>query len=200
MIHWFHHLPQLNMNPSEWTHFIQNSWFRKHFMKFAYLLQIIVFLVPGLMGGLFTGMPLYILILIGIAVFIVHEFLHIVIVYKKGDISLTFSGTFFWLNTNAILSKRRFLVFMSLPFIGLSVVPAVVALFVSGDMKILLLFVSWINFIISAADIINSVLIAVKPRGAVFCRGYYRIVQMRDDCRYKRLRQLVHMFKTSCNS
>jgi hypothetical protein len=69
---------------------------------------------------------------------------------------------------------------MSLPFIGLSVVPAFVALFASGDKQTLLLFISWINFIISAADIINSVLIAIKPRGAVFCSGYYRIVQTRD--------------------
>jgi hypothetical protein len=49
-----------------------------------------------------------------------------------------------------------------------------------GDIHILLLFVSWINSIISAADIINSVLIAIKPRGAVFCSGYYRIVQTRE--------------------
>lgn len=180
MIHWFRRLPQINMNSSEWTPFIQNSWFREHFMKFAYLLQIAVFLVPGLLGGLFTGIPLYILILIGIAVFLFHEFLHIVTIYKKGDISLTFSGIFFWLNTNAVLSKRRFLVFMTLPFIGLSVVPAVVALFVAGDIQTLLIFVSWINFIFSAADIINSVLIIIKPRGAVFCRGYYRIVQQQD--------------------
>lgn len=76
MIHWFRHLPQLHMNSSEWTPFIQNSWFREHFMKFAYLLQIVMFLVPGLMGGLFTELPLYMLILIGIAVFIVHELLH----------------------------------------------------------------------------------------------------------------------------
>ncbi|WP_187445423.1 DUF3267 domain-containing protein [Bacillus infantis] len=181
MIHWFRHLPQLHMNSSEWTPFIQNSWFREHFMKFAYLLQIVMFLVPGLMGGLFTELPLYMLILIGIAVFIVHELLHIITVYKEGDISLTFSGTFFWLNTNTILSKKRFLVFISLPFIGLSVVPAIVALFVAREMQTLLLFVSWINFIISAADIINSFLIAIKPKGAVFCRGYYRIVQMREQ-------------------
>ncbi|WP_262381005.1 DUF3267 domain-containing protein [Bacillus infantis] len=180
MIHWFRHLPQLHMNSLVWIPFIQNSWFREHFMKFAYSLQIVVFLVPGLMGGLFSGIPLYMLILIGIAVFIVHEILHIVTVYKKGDISLTFSGTFFWLNTNAILSKRRFLVFMSLPFVGLSVVPAIAALFVSGEMQTLLLFVSWINFILSAADIINSFLIAIKPKGAVFSRGYYRIVQQGD--------------------
>ncbi|MGD6902130.1 DUF3267 domain-containing protein [Bacillus infantis] len=181
MIHWFRHLPQLHMKSSEWIPFIHNSWFREHFMKFAYLLQIVVFLVPGLLGGLFSGIPLYMLILIGIAVFIVHELLHIVTVYKKGDISLTFSGIFFWLNTNAILSKRRFLVFMSLPFIGLSVVPAIAALFVSGEMQTLLLFVSWINFILSAADIINSFLIAIKPKGAVFCRGYYRIVQQGEQ-------------------
>lgn len=83
MIHWFRRLPQINMNSSEWTPFIQNSWFREHFIKFANLLQIVVFLAPGLLGGLFTGVPLYILVLIGIAVFLFHEFLHIVAVYRK---------------------------------------------------------------------------------------------------------------------
>ncbi|MED3281247.1 metalloprotease family protein, partial [Bacillus thuringiensis] len=59
--------------------------------------------------------------------------------------SLTFSKRFFGLNTNAVLSKTRFWVFMSLPIIVLSVVPAMMSFFVSGNIKSILLFICWIN-------------------------------------------------------
>ncbi|QTD43472.1 DUF3267 domain-containing protein [Sporosarcina sp. Te-1] len=162
------------MNLSEWTPFIQNDWYRKHYMKFVYLLQIILILVPSYMGKSFTPNILY-LVLISIMVFLIHECLHILVVYKKGDISLTFRGIFFWLHTNAVLSKTRFWVFMTLPFLVLSVVPAILSFYTSGNSKSILLFISWINTIISAADIYNSVLIAMKPKNSVFCRGYYQV-------------------------
>ena len=107
--------------------------------------------------------------------FFIHEVLHILVVNSKGDISLTFKGIYFWLNTNAILSKRRYWVFMSLPFIVLTVIPAIASFFVSGDIKSLIIFISWYNLIISSSDIINSVLILMKPNKSVFCRGYYRV-------------------------
>ncbi|MCR2821521.1 DUF3267 domain-containing protein [Lederbergia panacisoli] len=163
------------MDLSEWTPFIRNKWLQKHYMKFVYLLQITIFLVPYFLGTRFTHIPIFSLILLGIFVFIIHESLHIVVVYKKGDMSLTFSGIFFWLHTNAILSKTRFWVFMSLPFIVLSVVPAIISFYVSGNIKSIMLFVSWINSLISSSDIINLFLIAIKPRNSVFCRGYYRV-------------------------
>lgn len=175
MILWFRRLPQFRMNLSEWTPFIKNHWLQKHYMKFVYLLQVIIFLIPYFFGGWFPGTPIFALFLIGIFVFIIHEILHIIVINKKGDISLTFSGIFFWLHTNAILSKQRFWVFMSLPFIGLSVVPFIVSFFLSEDIKSIFLFVSWINSMISASDIINSVLIAIKPKNSVFCNGYYRL-------------------------
>ncbi len=102
--------------------------------------------------------------------FLMHEVLHILVINNKGDISLTFRGLYFWLNTNAILSKKRFLVFMSLPFIVLSVIPAITSFFVSDDIKSLILFISWINLIISSSDIVNSFLILIKPNKSVFCR------------------------------
>ncbi|MFE8699809.1 DUF3267 domain-containing protein [Cytobacillus sp. FJAT-54145] len=175
LIIWFRHLPQKSMDLSKWTPFIQNDWFREHYMKFVYLLQIIIFLFPLFFPTGFTKINIYFLIIIGVLVFIIHECLHILVIYKKGDISLTFSGIFFWLNTNAILSKCRFWVFMSLPFILLSVVPVIVSFYVIEDIKSILLFVSWINSLISSSDIINSFLIAIKPKNTVFCRGYYRI-------------------------
>ncbi|MCJ8009931.1 metalloprotease family protein [Lederbergia wuyishanensis] len=163
------------MNLSEWTPFIRNNWFQKHYMKFVYLLQITIFVIPFFFGTWFTYITIFSSILIGIFVFIIHEYLHIVVINKKGDISLTFRGIFFWLHTNATLSKTSFWVFMSLPFIVLSVVPAIMSFYVSGNIKSILLFISWINSIISSSDIINSFLIAIKPKNSVFCRGYYRV-------------------------
>lgn len=169
------------MDFSEWTPFIQNGWFRKQFMKFVYLLMIFFFLAPNWFGAQgsfissstqFIKFPLILLVIV--CVFITHELLHILVIHRKGDISLTYSGIFFWLNTNAILSKMRFWIFISLPYIVLSVIPAIVSLFITGNIKALLLFICWMNLIISSADIINSFLIIIKPNNSVFCRGYYR--------------------------
>ncbi|WP_081340439.1 DUF3267 domain-containing protein, partial [Bacillus mycoides] len=157
------------------TPFIQNNWYRKHYMKFVYLLQLIIFLIPYFFETGFNHINIFYLIIIGIFVFIIHECLHILVISKKGDISLTRSGTFFWLNTNAILSKTRFWVFMSLPIIVLSVVPAVMSFYVSGNTKSIILFICWINTFISSSDIYNSFLIAIKPKNSVFYRGYYQV-------------------------
>ncbi|HDR6299108.1 hypothetical protein COD90_19360 [Bacillus cereus] len=163
------------MDYSEWTPFIQNNWYQKHYMKFVYLFQIIIFMIPYFFETSFTHINIFYLIIIGILVFIIHECLHILVISKKGDISLTFSGIFFWLNTNATLSKIRFWVFMSFPVIALSVVPAMMSFFVSGNIKSILLFICWINTFISASDIYNSFLIAMKPKNLFFCRGYYQV-------------------------
>ncbi|TQR15683.1 DUF3267 domain-containing protein [Psychrobacillus vulpis] len=176
MIFWFQNLPKISLDLSEWKPFIKNIWFRKHYMKFVYLLMVTFFLVPyWFFGGNFNHMTNFPLILIIVLVFLIHEALHILVINNKGDISLTFRGIYFWLNTNAILSKKRFLVFMSLPFIVLSVIPAITSFFVSGDSKALILFISWFNLIISSSDIVNSILILLKPNKSVFYRGYYRV-------------------------
>ena len=175
MIIWFRHLSQISMDSVEWTPFIKNNLFRKHFMKFVYLLQITIFLLSSFFDKWFSSINTFALISIGIFVFIIHESLHILVINKKGDISLTFRGTFFWLHTNAVLSKMRFWIFMSLPLIGLSVVPAIISFFLSGNIKSILIFVSWFNLWISSSDIINSFLIVIKPKNSVFCRGYYRV-------------------------
>jgi hypothetical protein len=178
MILWFRHLPEKELDSSEWKPFIQNQSFREHFMKFVYLLIVIFFLAPQWFGVRFTSITNSPLILIIFVVFIIHEIIHILVIHRKGDISLTFRGIFFWLNTNAILSKRRFWSFMSLPFIVLTVIPAITSFFVSGEIRTLLLFISWFNLVISLSDIINSLLILNKPNKpnkAEFCRGYYRV-------------------------
>jgi Putative zincin peptidase len=174
MILWFLHLLQINMNLSEWIPFIRNDWFRNQFMKFVYLLQKMILLLPFVFGGWPGNMNIFVYIFIGICVFVLHECLHIIILKSKGDISLTFKG-FFWLNTNAVLTKTRFWIFMSLPLIVLSVIPFLLSFYVSGNLKTTILFIGWINLLISASDIINSVLFALKPKNTVFCRGYYRL-------------------------
>lgn len=193
MIYWFRSLPQDNRDFSVWIPFIQNSWFRRHYMKFVYLLMGITFLAPGMYGRQSfsrensvaiaehlqdSQMALVVskltLILIVATIFIIHEILHILVVYKE-DISLTFSGIFFWLNTNAVLSKTRFWLFMSLPVIVLSALPAIASIFLSGYAKSFMVFICWVNLIISSSDLFNSLLILMKPNHAIFCRGYYRI-------------------------
>lgn len=155
--------------------FYTESWLRTHYMKFVYLFQVMICLIPYFFRGWLPPISIFALVLISILIFIIHETLHIIVINKKGDISLTFSGIFFWLHTNAILSKPRFWLFMSLPLLVLSVVPAIASFFLSGDLKSILLFVSWINAVISGSDIINSFLIAIKPKNAIFCKGYYRL-------------------------
>ena len=106
-------------------------------------------------------------------VFIIHELLHILVVYKIGDISLTHSGIFFWLNSNAIMSKKRFWLFMTLPLLVLTIIPMFLLPLTSGLAFDVLMYILWINAIIAGSDIINSILIAIKPSNAKFCRGYY---------------------------
>ncbi|WP_019419568.1 DUF3267 domain-containing protein [Paenibacillus sp. OSY-SE] len=180
MMLWFRNLPQINMDFSEWTPFIQNNWFRKNYMKFVYLLMLAIFLAPNLLGEGFSFLStftLLTLLLIIVAVFIVHEFLHVLVIHNKGDISLTVKGIFFWINTNEILSKKRFWIFMSLPIIVLSVLPGIISCYSSGSIKSLMLFIGWVNLIISSSDIVNSFLILIKPNKTVFWRGYYQVKQ-----------------------
>ncbi|KPB03926.1 DUF3267 domain-containing protein [Bacillus sp. CHD6a] len=179
MILWFRHLPQVRLDSTEWTPFIQNNWFRKHYMKIVYLLQLVLFFIPSFFSTRFSHIPIFALILIGILVFFLHEYLHIIVINKKGDISLTFSGLFFWIDTNAILSKARFWVFMSLPLIVLSLVPFILSFYVSGNLKLIIIFICWFNTLISVSDIINSFLIALKPKNTLFCRGYVRLEEKR---------------------
>ncbi|GIO41578.1 hypothetical protein J41TS4_13360 [Paenibacillus apis] len=64
---------------------------------------------------------------------------------------------------------------MSLPYIVLSVVPAIISYYLTGNGKSIILFVCWINLVIAASDIINSFLIALKPRHTIFYRGHYKV-------------------------
>lgn len=180
LIKWFQRLPEVDINLNEWTPFIRNDWFRRHFMKVVYVMWIFLFLAPNWLGltaftnNVMATIKFPYLLLVVIAIFIIHEMLHIIVINKKGDISFTYTGFHFWLDTNTILSKTRFWVFMSLPYIVLSVVPAILSFFSSGHIKVLFIFISWFNLIISSSDIINSFLIFIKPKNSIFCKGFYR--------------------------
>ncbi|MNK29434.1 hypothetical protein D3C87_478290 [compost metagenome] len=193
MILWFRNLPPKNMDFSEWKPFIRNAWCRKHFMKFVYLLMVGIFVAPSIFGdpsfskmigqtfdvhlnnSQVSSVITYLLItLVIVCIFIIHEILHIIVIFKQDDISLTHSGIFFWLNTNAILSKKLFWLFISLPVMILSAVPGIASIYFTGNLKAVMLFICWVNLIISSSDIINSLLILIKPNKTVYCRGYYR--------------------------
>ena len=54
-------------------------------------------------------------------------------------------------------------------------VPAISSVFLSGIIREIAVYIAWVNSIIAASDIINSVLIAIKPKDSLFYRGYYKI-------------------------
>ena len=120
-------------------------------------------------------------------VYLVHELLHISVVWRIGDISLTHSGIFFWLNSSAKMSKIRFLLFMSMPLLILSIIPMIIALFSDGFVYRYMRYIAWINAIIAGADIINTILIIIKPRNSVFYRGFYKITKIEGEKWYRQL-------------
>ena len=174
MFYFLKPLPSSGIDFSNWIPFIKNEWFRKHFMKFVYSLQVVLIL-SSMMLGVWDFANGVIKSIIFVLVFIFHELLHILVVYKIGDISLTHSGIFFWLNSNSIMSKNRFWLFMTLPLFVLTIIPILILPFTCGFAFEVLMYILWINAIIAGSDIINSILIAIKPSNAKFSRGYYII-------------------------
>lgn len=173
MIYFMKPLPDGKINTDNWEPVIKNQWFRNHFMYFVYCLQGVLLLFSIISGAwrfsnAFVKAGLY------ICTFIIHELLHLIVIYKAGDISITHSGIFFWITSGAVLNKIRFLVFMSLPFTGLTVVPAIACVFLSGKLKDMMIYAAWVNSITAGSDIINSIIIAIKPNNASFYGGYYK--------------------------
>lgn len=173
MIYFMKPLSQGNVDTTDWKPFIKNQWFRNNFMYFVYCLQAML-LILSIILGVWNFSNAFMKIGIFICVYIIHEFLHIIVIYRAGDINITHSGIFFWITSGVVLKKVRFFVFMSLPFIGLTVIPAILCVFCSGELKDVVVYVAWVNSIIAGSDIINSVLIAIKPNNSLFYRGYYK--------------------------
>ena len=173
MIYWMKPLPPAEIDTGEYRPFIRSDWFRKHYMWFAYGLMVLILAAGFLRPGI-RSLRMVICLALGIPVFVTHELLHFVTVYRIGDVSLTHSGIFFWMNSGAHMTKGRFWLFMSLPLVTLTFVPAALAAAISGPVRPYLLYIAWLNAVIAGSDIINSVLILFKPRKAVFYRGYYK--------------------------
>lgn len=172
MFYWFKPLPKSTIDFEKWRPFIKNTWFRKNFMYFVYLLQLILVCLSFVFGA-WSFSDLKMKIMLFVFTYIIHELLHIAVVHKIGDLSLTHSGIFLWMNSDAVMSKMRFWLFMTLPFIILTIVPTILCFVTDESISSILKYVAWINAIIAGADIINSLLIIVKPNGSKFYRGYY---------------------------
>ena len=172
MLYWMKPLPETKIE-DDFRPFIKNEWFRTHFMWFVYALQLILIFLSIIIGA-WNFPSIFQKLLIFIIVYLIHELFHIVVIYRIGNISLTHSGIFFWINSDAKMSKARFWLFMTLPFLLLTIVPCIIMHWVNGEMFPYLQYVAWINAIIAGADIINSVLILIKPRKSIFYRGYYK--------------------------
>lgn len=173
MLYFMKPLPEGKIDTTDWEPFIKNQWFRNNFMYFVYCFQVAL-LISSIIFGVWHFSNAFIKIGLFICTYVIHELLHMMVIYKVGDISITHSGIFLWITSGAILSKLRFLVFMALPFIGLTIVPAVVSVFISGEAKSIAIYIAWLNSIIAGSDIINSVLIAIKPNSSLFYRGFYK--------------------------
>lgn len=135
IIYFMKPFPEEKVDVSGWNRFIGNDWFNKNYMNFVYALQIVLLVLPFLLGWTYSG-SILIRILLGVGIFLTHEILHFVCIVGIGDVSL--------------------------PLVG-------------DNYFDLFLFVAWLNAIIAGSDILNSVLILIKPGKAKFYRGYYII-------------------------
>lgn len=174
MFYWMKPLPETEIDYEKYKPFISNHWVRKNFMYFVYLLQVML-VTMSIILGVWNFSNVFIKLIIFFLVYLVHELLHISVVWRIGDISLTHSGIFFWLNSGAKMSKMRFLLFMSMPLFILSIVPMIITLLSDGLVFWYMRYIAWINAIIAGADIINTFLIIIKPKNSVFYRGFYKI-------------------------
>lgn len=172
MLYFMKPLPEGSIDTTGWKPFIKNKWFRDNFMLFVYGLQLML-LILSILFGAWRTLNIFMKFTLFAFTYIIHELLHLTVIYKAGDISITHSDIFLWITSGAVLGKFRFFVFMSLPFISLTIVPAVLCIFLSGELKDIIYFVAWVNAIIAGSDIINSVLILIKPNSSSFYRGYY---------------------------
>ena len=174
MIKWVKELPDAPIDTNIYKPFINSDWFRKHYMWFAYTLMFLLVIPVCCLTTPMNDIRFPIRIAMILPVFLIHELLHILVAFRIGNIYLTHSGLYFWLHSDAEMSKGRFWIFMTLPFLVLSGIPLITRFFYSGALSPYILYVGWINAIMASSDIINSILILFKPRNATFYRGYYK--------------------------
>ena len=192
MIYWLQNLP-MPLYDDKWKPVISYKWLRESFMAFVYLLQFVLFVLFMIYVKTHTlnydinmNSSIYkilsyisnhksIIYISLIAMFIGHEILHIIVIFKKGDFSITFNWLYFWITTNAEMSKFRYFLFTFLPLFILAAIPFIISLFIFNDLAFIIRLIAFGNLIISSADIINIIFILTKPNKAIFCRGMYHI-------------------------
>ena len=174
MIKWVTKLPETEIDTNEYKPFIKNEWFRKHYMCFAYALMFLLIIPVSFLTNSTNDIPFLLRLGLIVPIFLIHEILHILVVFKIGDIYLMHSGIFFWLHSDAHMSKIRFWIFMTLPLLVLTVLPLIIKIFYTGSFVPYLDYIAWINAIMASSDILNSMLILIKPYNSVFYRGYYK--------------------------
>ena len=106
MLYFMKPLPESKIDTTEWKPFIKNQWFRKNFMYFVYCLQAMLFIF-SIIFGVWRFSNAFIEVGLFVCIFIIHELLHLIIIYKVGDISITHSGIFFWITSGAVLNALR---------------------------------------------------------------------------------------------
>ena len=186
MIYWFKNLPS-PLYDDKWKPVISYKWLRESFMAAVYLSQFVLFIlfmiytknyIPKVMKydlNLQVSIPQWVIYISVIAMLIIHEILHVAVILNKGDFSITFSNLFFWVTTNAELSKFRYFIYIFLPLLIFTVIPFIISLFISNDLAHIIRIIAFGHILFSPADIINSIFTLTKPNKAIFCRGMYYI-------------------------
>lgn len=142
MIYLFKPLPVDKIDISDWKTFREPIWIKKNFMKFVYILQVILILT-SVYCGVWNMLNFGSQILIFVLTFILHELLHIIIVCRLGDVSLTYHvGIFLWLTPSAVMTKKRYLLYMVLPFTILTLSFSIIGFFMTGITRDIFIFIA----------------------------------------------------------
>lgn len=185
MLYWFKQLPETKREGDGWEPFINTPWLNKNYNKLFKACMLIWIIALSLYAGTYyqSIRDNYTIIIIAaisvalaFAVLAVHEALHILVVYRYGDVSLTRVKGYWGMvgvDSAAELSKLHYLIFALLPTLLLTVCPLIISLFTTGFASYFLGFAALSN--ISPVDIINSIVVIRKPRGTVILSGYYKV-------------------------
>jgi len=178
MIYWFIELPPkpFDDNIKIWKLVIPYKWLRECFMAVVYLLQFVLVIV--LMTYIRNYTPKYdydinsqsviliykifsyisnhrsIIYITIITMPVIHELLHIAVIFNKGDFSITFKHFFFWITSNAEMSKFRYFTFTFLPLFILAGIPFILSFFAFNTLAFIFRVIALYNLIISTASVL----------------------------------------------
>ncbi len=111
---------------------------------------------------------------------ILHESLHIIVLpgsffsdknylyMKKGIINVDHDGE---------MRKGRYLLTLFMPFLVLSILPFIIAVYINNDFSIILTTISMINLIVSCFDIANLIICLINvPNNTVIDKYHYKMI------------------------